>query len=194
MLNLLLAGADPDRAALLEWRLRALADVAVSRVPADRPLHDAVAAGSPDAIVVDLARPDRGRLDELCLTLAATPLPVVLFVDRDDRGFMEAAIAAGISSYNVAERGFPDLEPILGAAIAFFRQRQRVAADLHKAQTVLIERDTINRAKTVLMKSRNIAEPQAYRWMRRRAMNENKRIGEIAAAVLAAAGKDGAAS
>ena len=33
----------------------------------------------------------------------------------------------------------------------------------------------------MLMKQRNIDEPQAYRWLRRRAMNENKRIADIAA-------------
>jgi two-component system, response regulator / RNA-binding antiterminator len=42
----------------------------------------------------------------------------------------------------------------------------------------------------MLMKQRNIGEPQAYRWLQRRAMNENKRIADIAAALLAEAGEE----
>jgi response regulator NasT len=39
------------------------------------------------------------------------------------------------------------------------------------------------------MRQRNIDEPQAYRWLRRRAMNESRRIGDIAAELLASEGR-----
>jgi len=54
----------------------------------------------------------------------------------------------------------------------------------------LMERDTVNRAKSMLMKQRNIDEPRAYRWLRRRAMNGNRRIVDVAAELLAKAGED----
>jgi response regulator NasT len=108
-----------------------------------------------------------------------------MFVDRDDRTFMEEAIAAGVSSYNVVGTAFPDIKPIVMAAVAIFRKHQQVADDLTRAKATLLERDTINRAKSMLMRQRHFDEPQAYRWLRRRAMNESRRIGDIAADLLA---------
>ena len=93
-----------------------------------------------------------------------------MFVDRDDRALMEAAIAAGVSSFNVVDTAFPDIKPIVMAAVAIFRKHQQLADDLSKARATLLDRETINKAKALLMRQRNIDEPRAYRWLRRRAI------------------------
>ena len=188
-LKVLLAAADPDRVAILAQRLGEIGDAVVLRVPAGGNLVDAVPQLAPDVIIVDMARPDRDGLDDLRRAGAANPRPVVMFVDRDDRGFMEEAIAAGVSSYNVVGVAFPDIKPIVMAAVAIFHKHQQVADDLMHAKATLLERDTINRAKSLLMRQRHIDEPQAYRWLQRRAMNESRRIGDIAVELLAGEGK-----
>jgi response regulator NasT len=184
-LKVLLADTDPGRVAVLEQRLGEITDATVLRVPAGCGLLDAVVRLTPDVIIVDMARPDRDGLDDLRRANADNPRPIVMFVDRDDRAFMEEAIAAGVSSYNVVDSAFPDIKPIVMAAVAIFRKYQQVADDLTKAKATLLERETINRAKTMLMRQRNIDEPQAYRWLRRRAMNESRRIGDVAAELIA---------
>ena len=188
-LKVLLADSDPDRLTLLERRLAGIGDTVILRVPVGRSLIDAVPELAPDVIIVDMARPDRDGLDDLRRVSTDNPRPIVMFVDRDDRAFMEAAIAAGVSSYNVVGTNFPDIKPIVMAAVAIFRKYQQVANDLTKANATLLEHETINRAKSMLMRQRNIDEPQAYRWMRRRAMSESRRIGDIAAELLASEGK-----
>jgi response regulator NasT len=185
----LLADSDPDRAAILEQRLREISDAVILRAPSGRRLAEIVSDLAADVIIVDMARPDRDGLDDLRRVSADNPRPIVMFVDRDDRAFMEEAIAAGVSSYNVIDAAFPDIKPIVMAAVAIFRKHQRVADDLSRAQAILTERETINRAKSVLMRDRHFDEPRAYRWLRRRAMNESRRIGEIAAELLANEGK-----
>jgi response regulator NasT len=187
-LKVLLADSDPERVTILERRLAEISDVVTMRVPAGGSLLDAVVALAPDVIIVDMARPDRDALDDLRRVSVDNPRPVVMFVDGDDRAFMEAAIAAGVSSYNVVDTAFPDIKPIVMAAVAIFRKYQKVADDLNKAKATLLERDTINRAKSMLMRQRNIDEPHAYRWLRRRAMNESRRIGDVAAELLASEG------
>jgi response regulator NasT len=186
-IKVLLADSDSDRVTILEERLREISDAVVLRVSGGSSLLDAVAAFAPDVILVDMARPDRDGLDDLRRVSADNPRPIVMFVDRDDRAFMEEAIAAGVSSYNVVDTAFPDIKPIVMAAVAIFRKYQQVADDLTRARATLQERETINRAKSMLMRQRNIDEPQAYRWLRRRAMNESRRIGEIATELLASA-------
>src|SRR5438132_1893415 len=190
-LKVLLADCEGERAALLEERLREISDAVIVRVPAAGSLIDAVTAEAPDVIIVDMARPDRDALDDLRRIGADNPRPVVVFVDRDDRAFMEEAIAAGVSSYNVVSAAFPDVKPIVMAAVAIFRKYQQVAVDLQQARASLIERETIDRAKALLMKERNFAEPQAYRWLRRKAMNESKRIVAIAAELLGSGQPEG---
>jgi len=188
-LKVLLADSDPERVAVLEQRLAEISDALVLRVPGGASLLDTVVAQAPDVIIVDMARPDHDALDDLRRVSADNPRPIVMFVDRDDRAFMEEAIAAGVSSYNVVDTAFPDIKPIVMAAVAIFRKYQKVADDLTKAKATLLERETINRAKSMLMRLRNIDEPQAYRWLRRRAMNESRRMGDIAAELLASEGR-----
>ncbi len=188
-LKLLVADCDTERGAILERRLGEIGDAVILRVPAGNSLLDAVAAQAPDAIILDMGRPDRDGLDALRRASADNTRPIILFVDRDDRAFMEEAIAAGVSSYNVVDTAFPDVGPIVMAAVAIFRKHQQIAAELSKANATLLERETINRAKSVLMKQRNFAEPQAYRWLRRRAMNGSRRIIDIAVELLAEAGE-----
>jgi response regulator NasT len=190
-LRVLLADCEGARAALLEERLREISDAVIVRVPAAGSLLDAVTAEAPDVIIVDMARPDRDALDDLRRISADNPRPVVVFVDRDDRAFMEEAIAAGVSSYNVVNAAFPDVKPIVMAAVAIFRKYQQVAVDLQEARTSLIERETIHRAKALLMRQHNFGEPQAYRWLRRKAMNESKRIAAIAAELLGSGQPEG---
>jgi response regulator NasT len=49
---------------------------------------------------------------------------------------------------------------------------------------MLEERRTIERAKSMLIERSRMAEPDAYRWLRRRAMNENRRIVDVARELL----------
>ena len=188
-LKVLLADSEPERAAVLTRRLAEIGDVETLRVRAGSSLLDTVAELAPDVIIVDMARPDRDGLDDLRRVSVDNPRPIVMFVDRDDRAFMEEAIAAGVSSYNVVDAAFPDIKPIVMAAVAIFRKYQKVADDLNKAKATLVERETINRAKSLLMRQRNIDEPQAYRWLRRQAMNQSRRIGDVAAQLLASEGR-----
>jgi len=189
-LRVLVADSDADRMSALDERLREISDAVILGVPPGSNLIDAVAGLAPDVIIVDMARRDRDALDDLRRVSADNPRPIVMFVDRDDPALMEAAIAAGVSSYNVVDTAFPDIKPIVMAAVAIFRKHQQVEADLTKARATLFERENIDRAKAMLMRQRKLDEPQAYRWLRRKAMNESKKIAVVAAELLAAASEE----
>jgi two-component system, response regulator / RNA-binding antiterminator len=183
-LKVLLADTDPERARLLEERLAAGA-VATVRLRTGEPLLDAVARERPEVVIVDMESPDRDTLDDIRHVTRDDPRPVVMFIDRDDPAFMEAAIEAGVSSYNVVVAALPDVKPIVAAAVALFRRYRRVEDELRRAETRLQERVVIDQAKAVLMRQRRMSEPEAYRWLRRRAMNRGRRVAEVAAELLA---------
>lgn len=190
-LKVLLADADPDRAPLVEARLAAAGATASIRPLPGEPLRDAVARVRPDVVIVDMARPDRDALEGIRAIAQGDPRPVVLFVDQDDPAFMEEAIEAGVSSYNVVGASLPDVKPIVAAAVAMFRRHQKLEGELRRAEAALEGRRVIERAKALLMRQLGLAEPEAYRWLRRRAMGRGAKIVEIAAELVAGAERDG---
>ncbi len=189
-MKVLLADANSERAQSVEHSLAAAGATFVLRPLSGENLRDAVARTLPDLVIVDMARPDRDSLDDIRHLTRHDPRPVVMFVDHDDDAFMEAAIEAGVSSYNVVGAALPDVKPIVRAAIAMFRRYRQVESDLHKAEASLKERALIDQAKSLLMRQRGLSEPEAYRLLRRSAMDRNKRIIDIAAAILAAKSED----
>jgi response regulator NasT len=182
--KILLADDDAERAQHLARLLEADGGLSVVRIRAGELVADAVAEHQPDVVVVDMARPDRDTLEGVRRITASNPRPVVMFVDRDDPGFMEEAISAGVSSYNVAEIPPPDVKPILRAAVALFRRHEQTRAELRSAERRLEEREIVARAKAVLIRERKLTEPAAYAWLRRRAMASGRRIVEVAEDVL----------
>jgi two-component system, response regulator / RNA-binding antiterminator len=195
-LNILLVPSDPGRARILEQRLGAIGGVTIVEIvelAARGSLYDTVVATAPDVMVVDIVPPARDRLDELRRIGADHPLPIALLVDRDDPSLMAEAIAAGVCSYTVVTAvtaTFPEVTSIVMAAIAMFHRQRQMASDLRQAAGALAEREVIARAKALLMRERNIDEPRAYRWLRRRAMNESRRIAAVAADLLAGTTRD----
>lgn len=184
-MKVLLADTDPDRARLVEARLVAAGATASVRPRAGEALRDAVARERPDLVIVDMARPDRDALDDIRRIARDDPRPVVMFVDHDDPAFMEAAIEAGVSSYNVVGASLPDVKPIVAAAVAMFRRYRRIEDELRRAEAALEERRLVERAKALLMRRQKLSEPAAYRWLRRRAMDRGLRITDIAAELVA---------
>ena len=175
-MRILLADDDAARAGALTKVLSADPSLTILRPRPGELLADAVAALAPDVVLVDMARPDRDALEGIRVVALNAPRPIVLFVDQDDPGFMEEAIGAGVSSYNVLGVPPPDVKPILRAAAALFRHHQKQRADLREAEGRLREREIVDRAKAILIRERRIGEPDAYRWLRTRAMATGRRI------------------
>ncbi|HET6183131.1 MAG TPA: ANTAR domain-containing protein [Acetobacteraceae bacterium] len=183
-MKILLADDDTTRAEALRAALRAQQGVEVVRARPGMLLADAVAAHRPDVVIVDMARPDRDALEGVRRVAQSDPRPIVLFVDEDDPDFMEEAIGAGVCSYNVADLPPPDMRPLLRAAIALFRRHREAHERLHEATRRLEEKTLVERAKALLIRERRMSEPDAYRWLRRRAMQRGRRIPEIARELL----------
>lgn len=165
-MKILLADDDAVRARLLMRELATDSSVTVLRLSPGETLLDAVAAHAPDVVLVDMARPDRDALESLRQLSERDPRPIALFVDQDDPEFMEAAIGAGVSSYNVADTPPPDVKPILRAAVALFRQHQQTRAALHSAEARLHERTIVDQVKARPIRDRRLSEPEVYRWLR----------------------------
>jgi response regulator NasT len=99
-----------------------------------------------------------------------------------------AAIDAGVSAYVVDGLRKDRVKPILDLAIRRFNAFSRLQSELDEARTELAERKIIDRAKTILMESRKLSEPEAYALLRSTAMKQGRRIADVAEALVTAAG------
>jgi hypothetical protein len=105
---------------------------------------------------------------------------------RDQR-----AMLAALASDPAAESGTsygPHLErSILGMVQEQSRRLQEMSDELDAVRTSLNERKVVERAKGLLMAHRQMTEDDAYKALRQMAMNQNRRIVDVAEAVLSLA-------
>jgi response regulator NasT len=176
-LKILLIDTDADRARALEEKLSESSFAEILRVPGGRELAETVERTKPDLVIIDMALPDRDALEDIRAVSAAQP--IVMFAGSDDPAFAEEAIAAGVCSYNLSGVALRDVKPIMASAIALFRRYRRVEEELTAAKAMLEERRLIERAKAILMQGHKMAEPEAYRWLQKKAMNENRKLAQV---------------
>jgi response regulator NasT len=148
----------------------------------------------PDVIVMDLENPNRDMLEHALLVSRVVRRPIAMFVDRTDAASTEAAMDAGVSAYVIDGLRKDRVKPILDMAISRFNAIERLRNDLEAARTELSERKVIDRAKGILMRKKGLSEDDAYRLLRKTAMNQSRKISQIAESIIVAAGilgKDG---
>ncbi len=142
---------------------------------------------SPDVIVIDIETPNRDMLEHLFQLTRSVRKPIAMFVDRSDSSSIEAAVEAGVSAYVVDGLKKERVKPILDMAVSRFKAFSRLQQELADAKSALEERKIIERAKGILMKSRKLSEDEAYALLRQTAMNEKKKLADIAQSVVMAA-------
>jgi response regulator NasT len=143
---------------------------------------------NPDVIVIDLENPNRDMLENMFQLSRAVKRPIAMFVDRSDEASIEAAVDAGVSAYIVDGLKQERVRPILKMAISRFNAFARLNRELEETRGELENRKVIDRAKGLLMSSRGISEEEAYALMRRTAMNQNRKIIDIAQSLVTAIG------
>lgn len=150
-------------------------------------LELAVKQQDPDIILINLADPDRDTLEHLGLVSNARNRPVAMFVDHSDEVMTQAAISAGLSAYVVNGLHKDRIKPVLETAIARFRMIAKMQTELNAAKQALADRKMIDRAKGLLIQARNISEDEAYVLLRKTAMDQGRKVIDVATALVTAA-------
>ena len=191
-LRILVIDENRIRAAIIEAGLREAGHPEVTLVDDVTGIAARIAALQPDVIVIDIENPNRDMLENLFQLSRAVKRPIAMFVDRSDTASIEAAVDAGVSAYVVDGLKKERVKPILDMAISRFNAFSRMERELEEARTELQSRKTVERAKGILMKSRGLSEQEAYALLRKTAMNQNRKIGDVAQSLVTAAGLLGA--
>lgn len=141
---------------------------------------------APDVVLIDLANPSRDALEESFILSRSLGKPIAMFVDQSDEAATSAAVDAGVSAYIVDGLRKERIKPILDLAVRRFHAFSKLQEELTEARGALADRLAIDKAKIMLMKKRKIDEATAYGLLRSHAMDSNRRIAEVANALLTA--------
>jgi response regulator NasT len=187
-LNVLVIDENRIRASIIEEGLRDAGYDRVTVVADMTGLARRITEINPDVIVIDLENPNRDMLESMFQISRAVNRPIAMFVDKSDEASIEAAVDAGVSAYIVDGLKQERVRPILKMAISRFNAFSRLSRELEEARGELENRKLIDRAKGVLMRARGLSEKEAYALLRRTAMDQNRKIVEIAQSLITAAG------
>lgn len=141
---------------------------------------------APDVVLIDLGSPSRDTLEDMLAVSRSLARPIAMFVDRSDEAMTGAAIDAGVSAYVVDGLRMDRVKPILELAIRRFKAYAALRDERDQAVQALAHRKLVDRAKVILMESRNLSEGEAYALLRSTAMSQSKKIAEVANALITA--------
>ncbi len=184
-LRVLLVDDNAERAAAVTAGLEADGCAVVGVVPDHADIVAVVRGTRADVIVCDLDHASRDAIDSMGILHRDEPRPVVMFVDRTDPTSTAAAMEADVAAYVVEGLSPSRVRAVIDVAVMRFQAHQALRAQLAKARTELSERKVVERAKGLLMQTRRMSEEEAYRALRRLAMDQGKRLVDVAENVIA---------
>ena len=187
-LRILLVDQNAARAAILEEGLREAGLCDITIVRETQSLLRRIVDLDPDVIFIDLENPNRDVLEQMFQVSRSVRRPIAMFVDQADTETIRAAIDSGVGAYVVDGLRKERVKTILDTAVSHFNTFNRLRDELERVNQQLEERKLIERAKGILMKERDLSEGDAYAVLRKAAMNENRRIIDVARSVVSAMG------
>src|SRR5690349_19508057 len=186
-IKIVIVDENPIRAAILEDGLHEAGFTQVVRIEETANLLARIYALDPEVILIDLENPSRDVLEQMFQVSRVVRRPIAMFVDQADSASIQASVDAGVSAYIVDGLKKERIKSILDLCISRFNAFSRLQSELEQTKSALEERKVIDRAKGILMKAKNLSEEQAYALLRKTAMNENRKIAEVAQSVITAA-------
>lgn len=185
--SILIIDENRIRASIIEEGLREAGLMRVGILSTMDNLVGEIEARAPDVIVIDIENPNRDMIEHLSAVSRAGARPVAMFVDNADADLMESAIRAGVSAYVVDGLRKESVKAILDSAIFRFNAYARLREELESTKQALEDRKAVDRAKALLIKMRGLSEEDAYHLIRKTAMRESKRMGEVARTIITTA-------
>lgn len=187
-LKIMLVDQNPGRSAILEQALSDAGHRVVARVEAGRSLLREVQDYQPDIVIIDMESPGRDTLEQMREIGRDQPKPIILFSNKRDGDYIRQAVQAGVSAYVVDGLSRERIMPIVEVAMARFREFEALRQELQDTKNQLADRKVIDKAKGILMKRNGLSEEDAYKLLRKAAMDRNLRVVEVARTLLALEG------
>ncbi len=141
----------------------------------------------PDLVILDVKMPVLDGISAAQRIAAARIAPVVILTAFSQRDLVERARDAGAMAYLVKPFSSTDLMPAIEMAISRYAEAAALGAEVSNLTEQLATRKVLDRAKGILQATRQLSEPEAFRWIQQSAMDQRVSMRAVADAVIASA-------
>ena len=187
-LRILIADDESLRVMSLKGQLEALGHKVVAEASNGKEAVHLAEELRPDLAILDIKMPEMDGIEAAQKISAERPIPIILLTAYSERELAERAASANVSAYLMKPISEQDLLPAIALAMSRFKEFQSLHQEVDDLRDALETRKLVERAKGILMRRLSLTEEEAFRRMQRRSQNENKRLGEIAQAIITADG------
>jgi AmiR/NasT family two-component response regulator len=142
---------------------------------------------APDVVVGFDPEPGGALFDAATLLAAARPAPLLVFTMDASVEAMRRALDAGIVGWVVQGYAAARLRPLVQLAQARFERDRAQREAYDDLARRFEERKLVDRAKGILMRTRGLAEDEAFGRLRSASMQGKQRIGQLAQQLVRAA-------
>ena len=141
----------------------------------------------PDLVMLDVKMPVLDGIAAAEEIARRRIAPVVILTAFSQRDLVEKAREAGAMAYLVKPFQKKDLLPTIEMALSRYQELLGLEAEVGDLQGRLEARKLVERAKSVLVTEHGLAEPEAFRWIQRNAMDRRLTMRAVAELVLSGA-------
>ena len=138
----------------------------------------------PDLALLDIQMPGMNGIEAANTIFNEINIPVVIISAYSDQDFVESSTEAGVFGYILKPLSRDQLR--VGIDIAWSRYLDWIRQNEHIQQLNerLEQRKIIERAKWILVKRKEIEEPEAMKLLQKQARNNRKTLVEVASAIV----------
>ncbi|WP_137873448.1 response regulator [Rhodococcus sp. Q] len=138
----------------------------------------------PDLVIMDVKMPRRDGIDAASEIAAKRIAPVVILTAFSQRELVERARDAGAMAYLVKPFSKADLVPAVELAASRFAEIAALEQEVAGLTDQIETRKLVERAKSMLMTSQSLTEPEAFKWIQRAAMDRRTTMKVVAEVIL----------
>lgn len=140
----------------------------------------------PDLAILDIKMPKVDGIEAARQITVESPMPIVLLTAYNEQDQAQRAADAGVFAYLIKPVSEADLLPTILLALARFKEFQSLQKGISDLKEALETRKVVEQAKGILMQRRGLSEAEAFRTLQLQSQRENKKLIEIARAVIVA--------
>ncbi len=138
----------------------------------------------PDLVVLDVKMPKLDGISAAAQIAQQRLAAVVILTAFSQRELVERARDAGAMAYLVKPFSKGDLVPAIEMALSRFAELQQLEAEVKDLADRLETRKLVDRAKNVIQSALGVAEPEAFRWIQKTAMDLRMSMRQVAEGVV----------
>ncbi|HEX9075540.1 MAG TPA: response regulator [Anaerolineae bacterium] len=187
-LRVLLADDESLRVMSLKGQLESMGHKVIAEAANGKEAVNLARELKPDLAILDIKMPEMDGIEAARTITQERPIPIILLTAFSEKELAERAAEANVAAYLMKPVSEHDLLPAIALAVSRFKEFQALHREVDDLRDALETRKLVERAKGILMRRLNLTEEEAFRRMQRRSQNENKKLGEIANAIITADG------